>query len=325
MENYNLRKGIIFASICIVTIGLQPVISNARPSIIDPYLFGAITALIEAIFFFPIFLIERGKLKREMTNDPILYKKNSSLIHGWKKKSNVRLIIIIGITFSAVPILLFIGFELAGSIISSLTSKSEIIFALIFGFLFLKEKISKVQILFCFLLLLGLIIAITGGSLNLLEFNAGVLILLFSVFLFTLVHTLTKVSFERNELFPSQVVFIRNLISGVLLTILYFLIFPLDNFAIVIDPNNFIFFFIMSIDYGISLYLWYKTLTDIQIGKASIIISLTPIVPALFSFIIPGENFTPFHLIGTIIIIFSIFMIVREKKDQKIKNHSFKG
>ena len=317
MENYNLKKGIIFASICIFTIGLQPVISIARPDIIDPYLFGAITALIEAIIFFPIFLIERGKLKRDLLNDPIINKKNSSLIHGWKKKSNIKVIIIIGLTFSAVPILLYIGYELAGPIISSLTMKSEIIFALMFGFLLLKEKISKVQILFCVLLFSGLVIAIIGDSLNTLEFNLGVLILLFSVIIFTIVHTLTKIGFERNELFPSQVVFLRNLISGILLTILYFLIFPLENFAIIIDPYNFMFFLIMAIDYGASLYLWYKALTYIQIGKASIIISLTPIVSAFFSFVIFGKMFTLFHLIGTIIVIFSIFMIVRGKKGVK--------
>lgn len=317
MENYNLKKGIIFASICIFTIGLQPVISIARPDIIDPYLFGAITALIEAILFFPIFLVERGKFKREILNNPITSKKNSSLIHGWKKKSNIYIILIIGLTFSAVPILLYIGYELARPIISSLTMKSEIIFALMFGFFFLKEKISKFQILFCVLLFFGLVIAITDGSLNILKFNLGVLILLFSVILFTLVHTLTKLGFERNELFPSQVVFLRNLISGVLLTILYFIIFPPENFAIIIDPYNFMFFLVMAIDYGASLYLWYKALTYIQIGKASIIISLTPIVSAFFSFIIFGTKFTFFHLIGTIIIIFSIIMIVRSKKREK--------
>jgi drug/metabolite transporter (DMT)-like permease len=161
------------------------------------------------------------------------------------------------------------------------------------------------------------VIAITDGSLNINEFNLGVLILLFSGLLFTLVHTLTKISFERNELFPSQVVFLRNIISGVLLTILYFLIFPLENFAIIIDPYNFMFFLLMAIDYGASLYLWYKALTYIQIGKASIIISLTPIVSAFFSFIILGTMFTFFHLIGTIIVIFSIFMIVRGKKGEK--------
>jgi len=191
--------------------------------------------------------------------------------------------------------------------------KSEIIFALIFGFFLLKEKITKFQIAFCFLLFFGLIVAITGGSSNLLEFNLGVFILLLGVLLYTIVNTLTKISFKRNELFPSQVVFLRNLISGILLTILYLLIFPLENILIVINPNNFVFFLIMGLDYSITLFLWYKALTYIQLGKATIIISLTPIVSAFFSFLLLGEIFTIYHLIGTLIIIFSICMIVKEK------------
>jgi len=314
VENYNLKKGIIYASICIFTIGLQPVISNARPSIIDPYLFGTITALFEAILLLPIFLLEKNKFKRSLINDSLLDKKSLSLIHGWKKKSNIRVIVIIGLTFSAIPIMLYIGYELTGGILSSLTMKSEIIFALIFGFFMLKEKINKIQILFCFLLFFGLVIAITGGSFNLLEFNLGVIILLVSAALFTFVHTLTKISFERDELFPSQVVFFRNLLSGIILIIMYVSFFPLSNLLLIFDPLNFAFFIVMSIDYGLSLYLWYKALTYIEIGKASIIISLTPIVSSVFSIFILGDEFTLFHLIGMIIIIFSIIMIVRGKK-----------
>lgn len=313
MENYNLKKGVIFASISIFTIGLQPVISNARPNIIDPYLFGAITALIEAVIFFPIYILERRKLKKQLQNSSELHERNFSLLNGWKKKINIKVLIIIGLSFSLVPILLYIGYNLAGAIISSLTMKSEIIFALIFGFFVLKEKINKMQIAFCFLLFFGLLIAITSGSFNLLEFNLGVIILLLSVILFTFVHTLTKTSFERNELFPSQVVFIRNFISGILLTIIYFLVFPIENISIVIDPNNLISFLIMGLDYGISLFFWYKALTYIQIGKASIIVSLTPIVSSFFSYLFLGELFTIYHLIGTIIIILSIYMIMKEK------------
>lgn len=316
MEHYNLKKGIIFGSIAVFTIGLQPVISNARPSIIDPYLFGAITALIEAALFLPIFLFERRKLKKGMYNSSELNERNSSLINGWKKKNNLKVLLIIGLSFSLVPILLYIGYELAGAINSSLSLKSEIIFALILGFFILNEKITKVQIAFCFFLFFGLFLAVTNGSFNLIEINIGTLTILISVGLFTFVHTLTKMRFEKNELFPSQVVFIRNLFSGTLLTSIYFTIFPLENVKIIFNPNNFIFFFLMGIDYGISLYLWYKTLTYIQIGKASIINSLTPIVSAFFSFLLLGEVFTIYHLIGTIIIIFSIFMIVKEKKNK---------
>ena len=239
---------------------------------------------------------------------------DESLLYGWKKASSIKLLVIIGLTFSIVPVLNYIGFELAGAINSSLIFKSEIIFALIFGYLFLKEKVSLIQILFCILLFLGLIISVTQASFNLLELNTGVIILLISVTMFTLVHTLTKSGFDRNDLFPTQVVFIRNTVSGILLFFTYFLFFPLENMLIVIDPKNFIFFLLMGVDYGFSLFLWYKSLTYIEIGKASIVLSLTPIVSVFFSFIFLGEEFTLFHLIGTSIIIISIIIIVRQKK-----------
>jgi drug/metabolite transporter (DMT)-like permease len=44
--------------------------------------------------------------------------------------------------------------------------------------------------------------------------------------------------------------------------------------------------------------------------------SLTPISSAVFSWIILGDEITYFHLIGIIIVIVSIYVIVREKKDE---------
>jgi len=314
VENGNLKKGLFFGTIAIFTIGLQPVIAVSRPEIIDPYLFAAITSLIEALIFLPLYILERRKLKNRIKAEVDEKQRLSNKLNGWKKAKSIKLLLIIGLTFSIVPILNYIGFDIAGPINSSLIFKSEIIFALIFGFLFLKEKISRIQILFCFLLFFGVIISVTEASFNLLELNIGVIILLISVAMFTLVHTLTKSGFDRDELFPTQVVFLRNIFSGILLFSTYFLFFPLENILIVIDPQYFIYFLLMGVDYGISLFLWYKSLTYLEIGKASIILSLTPIVSAFFSFIILGDKFSIFHLIGTLIIIFSITIIVRYKK-----------
>ena len=316
MENYNLKKGLICGTIAVLGISLQPIIANSRPSVIDPYIFAAVTALIMATIFFPLFVLERHKLKSsiDVNSDEKLY----SLLNGWKKKNNLKFLAIIGITFSIVPVLLFLSFDLAGAINSSLTLKSEVFFALLFGYIFLKEKrISKVQLLFCATLFFGLFIAITQGSFNLLEFNVGVLILLIDVALFTLVHTFTKSRFDRNELSPIQVVFIRNLLSGIILFSTYFIFFPLDRINIVFNPDYFIYYLLMGLDYSVSLFLWYKTLSYIQIGKAGVINSVTPIITALFAWIILGDVFTIFHLVGMVIIIISIYMIVREKKLKK--------
>jgi len=316
MENYNLKKGLICGTFGVLGISLQPIIANSRPSVIDPYIFAAVTALIMATIFFPLFVLERHKLKSllEVKSD----EKIDSLLNGWKKKNNLKFLAIIGITFSIVPVLLFLSFDLAGAINSSLTLKSEVFFALLFGYMFLKEKrISKVQLLFCATLFFGVYIAITQGSFNLLEFNIGVLILLIDVALFTLVHTFTKSRFDRNELSPIQVVFIRSLLSGIILFSTYFIFFPLDRINIVFNPDYFIYYLLMGLDYSVSLFLWYKTLSYIQIGKAGVLNSVTPIITALFSWIILGDIFTIFHLIGMVIIIISIYMIVREKKLKK--------
>ena len=316
MENYNLKKGLIFGIISVFLIGLQPIISNLRPTIIDTYSFSTITVVFMAIIFFPIFIIERYKLKSLMKNESNV--RTEALLTGWKKKRNVRLFIVIGIAFAIVPILLILGFDLAGPVNSAISLKSEVIFALLFGYIFLKEKrISKIQFVFCIILFLGLTIAITQGFSDLPEFNIGVFIILLAVILFTVMHTFTKAGFDRNEITPIQVVFIRNLLSGGILLSIYFIFFPLETLNTLLKPEYLIYPFVMGCDWGFSLFFWYKTLSYIDIGKAGVINSLTPITTAFFSFLLLGITFTLYHLIGIVIVIISIYMIVREKKESK--------
>ena len=298
--------------------GLQPIIAVARPSSIDAYIFGAITALIEALIFFPIFIIERRKLKSKMRSSPE-QENVLLLLHGWRKKNNLILLTIIIIGFTFIPIFLYISYSLAGPDNSALASKSEIIFALIFGYFLLNERINKLQIVFCVILFFGLILAVTKGTFNIIELNLGVILIVFTVGLFTLIHTVTKISLEKNELFSSQVVFIRNFFSGILLISTYFLFFPIDNVSILLTPVNYVYFILNGVDYGFTLFFWYKALTYFQIGKITIIGSLTPIVTAIFSFLFLKEVFTIYQFLGMIIIIFAIIMIIKEKKVDKNK------
>jgi len=316
MENNNLRKGLINGIITVLLIGLQPVISLSRPSIIDAFTFSTITVLFMAIIFFPVFLIERFRLKnlaKTESNDRII-----SLLGGWKQLRNIRLFIGIGIVFSIVPVLLIVGYDLAGAVNSSLALKSEVIIALLSGYIFLNEKrISKIQIFFCIILILGLFIAITRGFVELFEINLGVLIIVLAVIIFTITHAFTKSGFDRNEISPIQVVFIRNLLSGTILLLTYFIFFPLEGLITVFSSGYLIYPFLMALDWSFSLLFWYRTLSYIQIGKAGAIMSLTPISSAFFSWIILGDEITYFHLIGISIMIVSIYMIVREKNDRK--------
>lgn len=296
--------------ISLFLVSLQPIVAISRPRVLDVFIFAAMTCIIEATIFFPLMLIERQKIKSEIEKNPSKSDEMLSFLNGWKK--NKRMLLYIGINFGIAQILFFAAYEFAGAINGSLAQQTTIIFALIFGFLINHEKISKTQILFSIILLFGLALATTQGNFNLLEINIGVLFMLITAMIWMLAHTFTKPILDRNESTSIQIVFIRNAISGIFLISTYFIFFPLENINILFDPLNQLFFIMMGLLYGFDVLFWYKCLNHIEVSKASVIVSPMPILTALFAFLILGESFTIFHLIGTIIIIFSIMIIVRK-------------
>ncbi len=253
--------------------------------------------------------------KRNGSRNPDL-KTNYSLLNSVRK--NFWLLLIIGIIFGVNQLLFFVGYRLADAINGSLTQKTSVFFGLLYGFLLLKEKITKTQIIFSFVLFIGLVIAITEGSFDFFSLNIetliGVLIVLLITAMWMLGHTMTKPLFTRKEVTPIQMVFIRNSLSGIIL-IITFAIFSPVGFNVFYDPLNWFFFIVMGTVYGLGLFCWYKTLSYLDVSNATIVLSPTPVVTAIFATFILGAVFTIFHLIGSVIVILSIIIIVKQKRD----------
>ena len=317
MEKQNLKKGLIFGIFGTVIGGLNPIIANSRPEIIDAYLFAAMTVIVQAIIFFPLMMVERNKLKSDFKNDNITYEERDSFLNGYKR--NKLLLIFLGIIFGACMILFFIGYQLAGAINGNLVLKTTIFFSLFFGWVILGEKISIRQVIFSIVLFIGLFIAVAQGSFNLIELNIGVLILLSISGIWMFAHCISKPMLDRKEITPIHLSCMRNTISAILLASTYFLFFPLKNVNLLLNPIVLFWGILMGIVYGIGLYLWYKVLENIDVSIATIILSANLIVTAFFATLFLGEVFTIFHLIGTILIITSIIIIVNPMKKEELK------
>ncbi|MCK4780218.1 MAG: DMT family transporter, partial [Candidatus Lokiarchaeota archaeon] len=284
---------------------------------IDAYLSGAMTCLIEAMIFFPIMLFELRvmNLNKQKMDNQINENNRFHFLKNWRK--NLWLLIFIGLLFSINQVLFFIGYDLAGAINGSLTQKTSVFFGIILGYLILKERITKIQIIFSLVLFFGLTISITQFF-SLLDISSAILIgvgiILFITFLWMIGHTLTKPMFTRNEATPIQMVFIRNFLSGMILISTY-LIFFTPDLNLFIEPANLLFFLTMGAVYGTGLVCWYKTLSYLDISKATTVFASTPIASAIFATFILGEVFSIAHLVGTILIIVSIVIIVNQKRD----------
>ncbi|MCK4381056.1 MAG: DMT family transporter, partial [Candidatus Lokiarchaeota archaeon] len=227
-------KGFLFGFGSLILIGIQPIIANSRPSEIDAYLFAMMTVIYQALIFLPLLILERKSLHniKENSEDIIIIKR----LKGWRKHK--KLIIYLGINFAIAQVLFYVAYRLAGSINASLAQKTTVIFGLLFGFLINHEKISVSQIFFSVLLLFGVMLAVTNGSFNLLEFNIGVIIMMVTTILWMLAHALTKPILETQEISSIQLVFIRNFLNGLILIMTYFLFYPLENIKLIVNPVN---------------------------------------------------------------------------------------
>lgn len=302
----------MFALISLFLVSFQPIVAIARPKVLDVYLFAAMTCIFIALFMLPLVLLERHKLNQKVQTEISKSEEYVLLLNGWKNHKKVLLYL--GINFSIAQILFFLAYEYAGAINGALAQQTIIIFGLLFGFFINHEKVSKTQILFSFILLFGLTFAITQGSFNLLEFNIGVGLMMITTALWMLAHSITRPILDKDEITATQVVFIRNVISGTILFSTYFIFFPLSNINLLFDPINVFFFVAIGFFYAFDVLYWYRAIQKIDVSKASIIISPMPILVAFLAYLILGEIFTIYHLIGTLIVIGSIIIIVRKKE-----------
>ncbi|MFX1276492.1 MAG: DMT family transporter [Promethearchaeota archaeon] len=323
-------KGLLFGVVAAILVGFQPIIVSGWKIAINLsaypenyqipalYLFSGMTCVFEALVFLPIMLIDRKRIKIDENRNIISNVTADSLLNGWKK--NKIILLQVGLTFGIGQILFTSGYFFAGSINGSIAQKSTVIFSLLFGYLIMKERISYLQIIFSLILLFGLIFTVTQGSFNIIEFNIGVLLLLILAFFWMYSHALTKkYLLNPNNSTATQIVFIRNAISSAILVSTFLLFFFTSIPFLLREPINLLYYFLMGLVYGIGLFFWYKTLSYLDASKATILVSPTPIITALFSIFILGEIFTIFHLIGSLIVIFSIIIIVYEPK-KKISN-----
>ena len=312
MADEKYVKGIIFALISLFLVSFQPIVAIARPKVLDVYLFAAMTCIFIALFILPLVLLERHKLNQQIRDDISKSEENTLLLNGWK--IHKKMLLYLGINFAIAQVLFFAAYELAGAINGSLAQMTMIIFGLLFGFFINHEKVSKTQIFFSGVLLFGLTFAITQGSFNLLEFNIGVGLMIITTALWMVAHSLTRPILDKEEISATQVVFIRNIISGTILISTYFIFFPLSNINLLFDPINVFFFIAIGFFYAFDVLYWYRAIQKIDVSKATIIVSPMPILVAFLAYLILGEIFTIYHLIGTLIVIVSIIIIVRKKE-----------
>lgn len=310
-------RGIFYALVVLIGNGVHPIINTSRPDDLSALQFVFLMSLMECCMSIPFFIKD---MKRRNLN-PL----TSDLIRSQKTTTPkiISRLVLVGLIFSLATFLYIEGLTLAGGVSGSIALKTSPIYAMIVGILFLHEDFDIKQILLTLLMLAGLFYLGTEGQFQLDIFSLGFGMCLITPLFWTIGHAITKPLLVKKLVTPSQVIFIR---SGVITLTIFFINIFVQGFQATLysftQINHLFFAFLMGGTYFLMHLSWYNSISLIDLSYASALVTPSPVITALLSFLILDDSIENYHIIGMIIMIIGLYLMIffKSKKDKEKKN-----
>jgi drug/metabolite transporter (DMT)-like permease len=258
-----------------------------------------LVCLFEAILIVPFLIQERlhaAKGPKGATLKPL--------------REHLGLLVVVGVVFGLALILYVWGVDNSGAIIGSMAMKTQVVIGLIWGALLLKEKATWRQFFFSLLLLFGLAIALTGGTMQFEAVTIGVLALIVVANMWTVGHSIVKPRLIRGEVLVTQVIFVRQMVGFLVLLGLYLALNPGDLVAALANPQILLWALLMAVAYGGGHIFWYRTLRDLPVGQATAMGAPNTIGTVILAALFLGELVTVYHIAGLAIVLVALFCII---------------
>jgi drug/metabolite transporter (DMT)-like permease len=281
--------GYISALLAAVLFGSVPTIAKPVISDINVLLLSSIAYLIAALTFTPI----ARKTKTALA-----------------KKDYIILVAISICGAAAAPYLYFLGLHQSSASDTSLLSNVEIMFTVLFGLLFFKERLRPVGFISVALVLSGVVIITTNlqfsGSLS--HLNAGHFFILGDMVLWALDNNLSRIIATRID--TARLVQLKSAIGGLILLATVFLLgIPFDIKASQIPQV----ILLSAIGFGGSLYFFLQSLKRIGTIRTIMIFSMASVFGLVFASVFLHEQISAYQAGAIAIMLTGIYMINRKE------------
>lgn len=281
--------GYISALLAAVLFGSVPTIAKPVIADINVLLLSSIAYLIAALTF-----------------TPIARKTKTALV----KKDYIILVAISICGAAAAPYLYFLGLHQSSASDTSLLSNVEIMFTVLFGLLFFKERLRPVGFISVALVLSGVVIITTNlqfsGSLS--HLNAGHFFILGSMVLWALDNNLSRIIATRID--TARLVQLKSAIGGLILLATVFLLgIPFDIKASQIPQV----ILLSAIGFGGSLYFFLQSLKRIGTIRTIMIFSMASVFGLVFASVFLHEQISAYQAGAIAIMLTGIYMINRKE------------
>ena len=287
--NKSATIGYTSALLASILFGSVPTIAKPVISDINVLLLSSIAYLIAALTFTPI------------------ARKTKTV---FAKKDYIILVAISICGAAAAPYLYFLGLHQSSAADTSLLSNVEIMFTVLFGLLFFKERLRPVGFISVALVLSGVVIITTNlqFSGSFLHLNAGHFFILGSMVLWALDNNLSRIIATRID--TARLVQLKSVIGGLILLVTVFLLgIPFDIKASQIPQV----ILLSAVGFGGSLYFFLQSLKRIGTIRTIMIFSMASVFGLVFASVFLHEQISAYQAGAIAIMLTGIYMINRKE------------
>lgn len=285
---------------------------------------GLIYVLISAILFGSAFTLAKEPLKSVnslMLSSIVYLISGASLMpvayrspFKIKGKKQIATIVIIAILGAAVaPLLLFFGLEQTEPTDAAILVNGEIIFTILFAWIFFGEKASDFRSIGSIVLVItGLVLATTELRISgtLFQFKAGNIMILAATICWALDNNISRRFLVTSNIEPAPLAMIKSFLGGSILFVASVLLGrAFLEFPIILWPQI---IFMSVFGFGYALLFFLKGLKKIGTVRTMIVFSLTPIFGIVIAILVTGASISYIQVFATALIIFGIVMINRK-------------
>lgn len=309
MVKSNIKAGVTLSFVSLLLLGIMPVISNSRPMEISALNFALYLSIWQLIFSTPVLLIEYRSSNRGIFN--------ANLSSGLKKKT-VLIILATGAMFGVSTFLYVLSMEKAGTVSASIAIQAYPLFAILWETIFLKRKKSKAELLFTFLLIVGLYHLGTNGTWQIKGLSYWFIFALSVPFIWSVAHVIIKEVLDKTPITPAQVTFFRVLVSAIVIFLISASTNDLNVVADLVRNHSFQMYAVaMGFVYYLELIIWFYAVKHVDVSVASSIITPWPAVTVVLAIIFLHESIKSYQVVTLVIVFISVYGILLSGKKKR--------
>lgn len=293
----SVGKGIALSLVCLILLGIMPIISNLRPPDVGALGFAFALSVWQVVFAAPVFGVELRRGTRGIFG---------LQLSRLERRRMILVALFTGTLFGLSTYLYVLGVGKAGAANAAIAIQAYPLFAILWESLFLKRRKTVLELALTAALIGSLYYLGTGGTLLMSGLSPWFVVSLGVPLLWSIAHVIIKEELSNTPITPVQVTFFRVAISTLFLLIVLAVAVP-SGVAVGIGAVFQVMSAIMGLVYFLELIVWFYAVRHIDVSLASSITTPWPALTMLLAVPLLGDTIETYQIVALLLVVICIY------------------